>query len=128
MAESAVGLNFKSAVEDSVGVSSSATGTRATLTPPTSFDKDGAPKKMSPTELSKLKGSTRLPGYAVDAASVQKGQIVEVYAPRSAAVAPKKAPAPPAKKGFIGDDPNLAAGIVDAPPTEAYLILIILEK
>ena len=47
--------------------------------PPEQLDENGKPKKLSPDELRKLKGTDpKLPGYAAEPIALQKGQAVRV--------------------------------------------------
>jgi hypothetical protein len=100
-----------------------------TAAAPPQFDATGAPKKLTASDLTKLKKGSRLPGYPTDIGAVRAGQIVELSVPASALQPAKKQATPrPAKKGIVDADPNLAGGV--ATPTariDAYLIYIIQE-
>ncbi len=102
---------------------------RTMIVPQQIDEKTGKDRKLTATELNKLKGGSRLPGYPVaDFSGLRAGQVVDLYVPRSAlAPPPKQAAPPPAKKGFIGADPTLVTGNTNVPRMEAYLILIVQE-
>jgi hypothetical protein len=58
---------------------------------PEQLDENGKPKKLSPDELRKLKGTDpKLPGYAAEPTALQKGQTVQVTLSRLKDASPKK--------------------------------------
>jgi hypothetical protein len=96
-----------------------------TTDPPPQYDESGNIKKLKAADLNKLKDRSSLGGYPAELGVLRAGQIVEVYAPKPPAQ-PKVKPAPPAKKGVIGADPNLA-GAAAAPSARIDAVLIFVK-
>lgn len=92
-----------------------------TTDPPKLYDAAGNLRKVSASELAKLRGQTRLPGYTGDFGALRKGQVVDLYVPKTSPGS-VKAP-PPKKKDIIGEDPTLTDRA--APKMKAYMILVV---
>jgi len=99
-----------------------------TAAPPPQYDKKGAPKKLTATDLAKLKDRSRLPGYPADISALRPGQIVELYVPKSAIAPVKQAPPAAAKKGVVAADPNLVGAAAAPTKIDAYLLYVLHES